>query len=151
MTAEELQNLFYKEIPITQSMGLTVNSVSLEDIEIGFQLKENKNHKGTAFGGSQYTACALACYGLFLVGIRGKGFKTNDIVIADGRIKYKFPVKKNYVARARWNSTLRTSFFKTLTQKKRAKVKISAEIATDNQICAHFEGDFVALLDAKPN
>ena len=55
MNTLQLQNLFFTEIPITKSMGLNVLAVSTEEIEIGFKLLENRNHKGTAFGGSQYT------------------------------------------------------------------------------------------------
>lgn len=146
MNTGELQSLFFKEIPITKSMGLTVTTVDAEKIEILFNLAENKNHKGTAFGGSQYTACALACYGLFLVGIREKGFLTNNIVIAEGRIKYKAPVKQNFMVRAVWDLPLKSSFFKTLTQKKKAKVLLSAHVLTDREICAEFSGDFVAHL-----
>ena len=147
MNTSELQSLFFKEIPITKSMGLTVISVSTEKIEIGFNLAENRNHKGTAFGGSQYTACALACYGLFLVGIRDKGHQTNNIVIADGRIKYKSPVNENFIVKAEWNLKLRTHFFKTLAQKKKAKVQLSATIFAGADPCAEFEGDFVAVLE----
>lgn len=60
MTPNQLQQLFYREIPLTQHMGLQVITSTSENIVIQFQLAENKNHKGTAFGGSQYTPCALA-------------------------------------------------------------------------------------------
>ncbi len=151
MNNYELQALFYQEIPITKAMGITVTVVAPDTIEIGFNLAENKNHKGTAFGGSQYTACALACYGLFLVGLREKGFSTNNIVISEGRIKYKLPVKNDFVVRASWKDDKKTSFFKMLSLKKKSKVEMTAQIFSENQICAEFSGDFVAILDSKLN
>lgn len=147
MNTIQLQNLLLNEIPITKSMGLCINTVSAEKIEILFKLAENRNHKGTAFGGSQYTACVLACYGLFLVGIRDKGYQTNNIVIAEGKIKYKSPVEQDFIVKAEWGLKTKTHFFKTLTHKKKAKVQLSATVTVRDHICAHFQGDFVAVLD----
>ncbi len=146
MTTASLQELFFKEIPITRSMGLTVSFISDQKIEIVFKLAENKNHKNTAFGGSQYTACALACYGLFLVGIREHGFLTNNIVISDGRIKYKQPVTTDFKVSADWDISLKNSFFQTLTKKRKAKVTLKSQVFAGNTLCAEFDGDFVAKL-----
>lgn len=147
MNNTELQLLFFKEIPITQAMGLTVISCDSNTVKIAFNLAENKNHKGTAFGGSQYTACALACYGLFLVSIREKGFQTNNIVIADGTIKYKSPVSENFFVHACWDLKSKTDFFAKLIQIKKAKVRLTAEIVSAGHSRALFTGDFVAFLD----
>jgi thioesterase domain-containing protein len=147
VTALELQKLFNKEIPITLAMGLTVVTASSSNVILNFKLADNRNHKGTAFGGSQYSACALACYGLFLVGIREKGFPTNNIVISDGEINYKAPVEDNFIATAIWPEKSRSVFFDKLTKKKKSKISLTAEISSAGKICTTFKGDFVAILD----
>lgn len=147
MTPKELQDLFNQEIPITKSMGLDVVKSTSDEVILKFKLDENKNHKGTAFGGSQYSACALSCYGLFLVGLRERGFNTNNIVISDGQINYKAPVGENFLARASWSMDSKLDFFDKLSRKQKAKVTLNAEIESKSKVCTVFRGDFVAILD----
>ncbi|MBL7542452.1 MAG: YiiD C-terminal domain-containing protein [Bdellovibrionaceae bacterium] len=147
MTKSELQQLFFQEIPLTQHLGLLVHVAHAGEIKIGFRLEENKNHKGTAFGGSQYAAGALSCYGLFLVGLRDHGILTNNIVISDGKISYKYPVSTDFTVQSFWSAGDRRDFFDRLKRKKKAKTSLSASISSDDKICAQFNGDFVAVLD----
>ncbi len=146
MNRKELQELLFAEIPISKSMGLTVSSVDPLSVQIGFRLEENRNHKKTAFGGSQYTACTLACYGLFLSAIREQGFMTNDIVIAEGRIKYSLPVKHDFCASAQWDQATKAEFFNKLKKKSKARVTLRATLEANGSPCAEFEGLFVASL-----
>lgn len=148
MTKNELQNLFYHEIPISEKMGVEVLKVTDNDLQLLVSLNLNKNHKGTAFGGSQYSACALACYGLFLSSIREFGHNTNNIVIANGSIKYISPVTENFIIEVSWDTDLKNHFFKTLNEKKKAKVNLTAHILEQNSkdIKSVFNGEFVAFL-----
>jgi thioesterase domain-containing protein len=146
MTHQELQDLFYREIPISQDMAVTVISASSTEVQLSIGLKENRNHKGTAFGGSQYAACALSCYGLFLVGVRERGITTNNIVIADGVIKYKAPVTTDFKVIAKWEKSEKDSFFKKLDSHKKAKVELKAQIFSGSNLCSEFSGFFVAIL-----
>lgn len=146
MTHQELQDLFYREIPISQDMAVTVISASSTEVQLSIGLKENRNHKGTAFGGSQYAACALSCYGLFLVGVRERGITTNNIVIADGAIKYKAPVTTDFKVIAKWENSEKDSFFKKLDLHKKAKVELKAQIFSGSNLCSEFSGFFVAIL-----
>lgn len=147
MTPKELQHLFNQEIPITKSMGLDVIKAKSDEVILKFKLDVNKNHKGTAFGGSQYSACALACYGLFLVGLRERGYTTNNIVISDGKISYDCPVGENFMAKASWPTESQTEFFAKLSRKQKAKVTLNALVEAQGKTCTSFEGDFVAILD----
>lgn len=145
MTPNQLQQLFYQEIPLTQHMGITILTSSPEKVEINFRLKENRNHKGTAFGGSQYTACALSCYGLFLVGIREKGIETNNIVIAEGNMEYSKPIEGDFNAIAEWSKQSQDDFFAKLAKKKKARVTLKASITSGLTKGATFKGEFVAM------
>lgn len=129
-------------------MGVEVLKVTDNDLQLLVSLNLNKNHKGTAFGGSQYSACALACYGLFLSSIREFGHNTNNIVIANGSIKYISPVTENFIIEVSWDTDLKNHFFKTLNEKKKAKVNLTAHILEQNSkdIKSVFNGEFVAFL-----
>lgn len=148
MTTKELQDLFFKEIPVSEKMGVQVLTVTSNEIQIKVSLSENKNHKGTAFGGSQYSVCALACYGLFLSSIREFGHNTNNIVIANGSIKYLAPVTTDFIVTASWDSEEKAHFFKVLAEKKKSKVNLVANILEVHnlEIKSVFNGEFVAFL-----
>lgn len=147
MTEQELQELLLKEIPSTRYMGLSVVVASDRDVKLEFELGKNRNHKGTAFGGSQYSSCALSCYGLLLVGLRRRGYYTNNIVIANGQIKYKAPVGMDFYTLAVWDDAVRDEFFDKLKRKKKAKVTLRAEVWSGNLMRTAFAGEFVAILD----
>ncbi|GIL17902.1 MAG: hypothetical protein BroJett040_16530 [Oligoflexia bacterium] len=148
MTPQELQNLFEKEIPLTKEMGVSVTSVTQYEVHIKAALQPNRNHKGTAFGGSQYALCALACYGLFLNGVRREGQNTNNIVIANGNIQYHAPVTTDFEIIAKWGKSEYQTFFQNLMKNKKAKIQLSALIQSraGQETCTKFSGDFVAKL-----
>jgi|JI6StandDraft_1071083.scaffolds.fasta_scaffold235161_2 thioesterase domain-containing protein len=146
MKPPNLESIFHHEIPITQGLDLKVLSIEASQIEMSFGLKANRNHKGTAFGGSQYNACVLACYGLFLVGIREMGYATNNIVVSEGLIKYRRPVEHDFVVIAKWDEAPRNDFFAGLKRKGKAKVSLQAQVYSQGASCTEFTGQFVALL-----
>lgn len=147
MTPHDLQVLFENEIPLTKSFGIQVTSVTSHEVRIQGDLSINRNHKNTAFGGSQYAICALACYGLFLNGVRKEGHDTNNIVIANGQIQYLTPVTADFEVVAIWSDQDYKIFFDNLAQKKKAKIQLQAQVRSNGTVCSKFTGDFVALLD----
>jgi thioesterase domain-containing protein len=147
MKAPELEKLLKTEIPISASMGFRDLQIETDALSLTLPLRPNKNHKGTLFGGSLYAGCALACYGLFLMRLREQGVQSNDLVIANGEIKYIAPVDEDATIRARWPSLKeKEQFFKTLEIKKKARIPMTAEVSVKGKICAVFTGQFVAHL-----
>lgn len=152
MLPNELQNLLKTEIPI--ATHIAVHSFKLGDNELSLQLplQPNVNHKGTLFGGSLYSACALACYGLFLSGLQMGAIHTNNIVIGEGQIRYMVPVDEDATVKASWNSDEeREQFFGTLHSKRRARVLMRAQVLVKDTVCAEFSGSFVAQLEPTPS
>lgn len=149
MQTHELEHLLKSEIPIAQHLGIRNLHFSENDLVLTLPLQPNVNHKGTMFGGSLYSASALASYALFLSGLRDADVHTNNIVISDGNIKYMAPVDQDAQVKAVWNSIEeKEKFFKTLKSKSKARVLIRVEISVGSRTCAEFTGSFVAQLDA---
>lgn len=147
MQALDLENLLKTEIPISKEMGVRQFQLTPEGLSMVLPLQENRNHKGTLFGGSLYSAGALACYGLFLMGLRDKAIATNDIVISEGTMKYIAPVNQDARVEAKWNSSSeRVQFFEALKIKRKARVLMKAQILIGNKVCAEFSGNFVAKI-----
>ena len=91
--------------------------------------------------------CAFACYGIFLSSLRAEGIQTNDIVISNGEIKYIQPVNGDCSITAGFSDALeRKNFFQTLKNKKKARLRMKAEVHVGEKLCAHFLGQFVATL-----
>lgn len=149
MQTAPLLQLLYKEIPLSQHMQITLLRADTDKIALGLPLSPNKNHKGTLFGGSLYSGCALACYALFLSGLQQHGFSTQDIVIGDGHIRYRRPVTRDTVVTATWPSPdEKALFFETLRSKSKARINLRAVIEEDGKQCCEFVGRFVAVQTA---
>ncbi len=153
MKAFELEQLLKSEIPLSQAMNFSDLKIkrdpvdSLERLVLSLPLMENKNHKGTLFGGSQYAGAALACYGLFLWSLRQIGIESKDLVIAQGEIKYIAPITADALIEARWPSlNEKEKFLQALKSKKRARISMSADLSVKGKTCAVFSGQFVAHL-----
>jgi thioesterase domain-containing protein len=148
MQTPELERLLKTEIPIAQHLGIRDLYFSENDLVLTLPLRPNVNHKGTMFGGSLYSASALASYALFLSALRNADVNTNNIVIADGNITYLAPVDQDAKIKALWNSIEeKEKFFKALKSKNKARVLIRAEISVGDKTCAKFTGSFVAQLE----
>ena len=142
-----LQQLFNSEIPISKELGVTVQSLTEKEIQLELPLEPNRNHKGTSFGGSLYSGCALACYGIFLSQLRSLGIQTMDIVISKGEIKYLAPVKADAQIVAGFRTLEeKAAFFRGLQAKGKARATMHAQVRVAGVLCAEFFGDFVAKI-----
>ena len=147
ISKSQLEQIFKNEIPISEQLGVEVKSLTETQIELLLPLSPNRNHKGTLFGGSIYSGCALACYGVFLAQLRALNIQTMDIVISKGEIKYLAPVTGDAIIRAGYRSIEeKTEFFRTLKAKNKARLAMVAQVFTGNTLCAEFVGDFVAKI-----
>ncbi|MFI5338120.1 MAG: YiiD C-terminal domain-containing protein, partial [Opitutales bacterium] len=91
MSAAGLEAFLHEQIPLTRAMGLRVAESSPERLVLEAPLEPNRNHLGTAFGGSLHTLPTLACYGalwmvLFEAGIDG------HVVVKSSHADYRRPV-----------------------------------------------------------
>lgn len=145
MNAAEMEKLLHHEIPLSRAMGVIVKDVSATMLRLHLPLQPNHNHKGTLFGGSSYAACALACYGLFLAGLREKGINTNDVVAGEGNIRYFAPIQQDSIVEASWGlEDARVDFFNNLSRWKKARIEMRAQISLNGKVCVEFAAQFIA-------
>ncbi|MBC7711933.1 MAG: YiiD C-terminal domain-containing protein [Rhizobacter sp.] len=100
MNKEIIQKIIEKEIPIVKSMGVEFSNFSHDSCTIIVPLEPNHNHKGTAFGGSLYSACTSACYGLMFALQREDDLSEFELMIGEGSIRYIKPVEKDFFVEA---------------------------------------------------
>src|SRR5687768_7425366 len=86
----ETEHFLHEQIPLTQSMGVRVESFDGARLILTAPLEPNHNHLGTAFGGSLSALATLAGYALLWLQL---GDRQAHIVIRESTIRYRRPVR----------------------------------------------------------
>lgn len=148
VNTQELIQVLSDKITLYQHLGIEVVSLSSSGVHFKIDLEKNKNHKGTAFGGSLYATAVLAAYAFVLVCLREAGLNTENIVIAKGEIKYLRPVTTDFSVRCGFDAEADTKkFLADLKQNTSARLTVQSHIFGLDNICkATFSGEFVAKL-----
>lgn len=152
--SQKLKDFFVEHLPITQFMGLEVESYDGEELVLTAPLGPNINDKQTAFGGSLYNAAVMACWGLAYLKTQEAGLVCNQVV-AGGDIKYIAPVRGRIRAVCKSPGKEEIAhFIDHFHRKGRARINLSAEITTDgealgesNQLAVSFSGKYAILTE----
>lgn len=149
MTPQELTEHFHKVIPISKNLGIEVVELTEQHALIKAPLKPNLNHVQTAFGGSLYSAAALACYALFKSLSRNAGGTGDELVIQEGHIDYIAPIVGDFTVKATLIDPADAKKFETgVSRRGRARLRLKASIECNGRVGAIFEGVYV-ITDAK--
>ena len=139
----DTERFLHEQIPLTQAMGVALESYDGMQLVVTAPLEPNHNHLGTAFGGSLSALATLTGYAMLWLQL---GDRNAHIVIRESTIRYKHPVRG--ILRAiclRPDDATLAEFRATFADKGKAHIKLQVRIEHANQICMEFEGDFVAL------
>lgn len=141
--AEALRDLQSK-IPLSKAMGLEIAELVPERALLKGPLAPNRNHIDTVFGGSLYSAGALACYVLFRAISAESGIESDNLVIQNGGIEYLAPVQGDFeiLCRRPEESKVR-AFLEGLRRRKKGRLRLESEILFEGRVCARFTGDYV--------
>ncbi|MFT3734045.1 MAG: YiiD C-terminal domain-containing protein [Rhodocyclaceae bacterium] len=145
MNQQALLDYLYAHIPLSQAMGVSVQSLEAGSVTLAAPLAPNINHRGTAFGGSISTLATLAAWSLLRVGT-----DTLDplprLVIRRNTVDYSQPIEGDFTATAKApGAAVWDRFLETLQQRGRARITLSATVQCGGVAGATFVGDFVAL------
>jgi len=132
-------------IPIVEAFDLQITELTEDSSTVEMKLNTNRNHKGTAFGGSLYTGCVIAAYAL--VYSKQKSLQDLDLVIREGNIRYLGPVDQDFYVTARINLEEWNKMMRGLNKKDRARINVVAHafIGEGGEALCEFRGDFVFL------
>lgn len=139
----DTEHFLHDQIPLTQAMGVSLESYDGTQLVITAPLEPNHNHLGTAFGGSLSALATLTGYAMLWLQL---GDRQAHIVIRESTIRYRHPVRGLLRAICqRPEEALLTEFRTTFAATGKAHIKLQVRIDHADQICVEFEGDFVAL------
>lgn len=130
---KNIQKIIEKEIPIVKSMGVEFVDFEEDSCTIAVPIGPNHNHKGTVFGGSLYSACTSACYGLMYSIQISKKLDEFDLVIGEGAIRYQRPVHSDFQVKAQLKLEDLTSFIGKLEKNGFGKINMTAYVFIQDQ------------------
>jgi len=145
LTAKQLKQLLYTQIPLTKSMGIEVIQAEPTCAIVSAPLQPNINHQGTAFGGSANTLAIVSAYSLLFLRLNTTHPHCH-VLIQQNTMQYQRPIEGEMIARCEFEDAVCWSrFMKTLQRHGRARISLDAVVTQNEQRCASFKGDFVAL------
>lgn len=142
-TARQVEELFYRKIPITRALGVRVEEYDGRRLVLTAPLQENVNHLGTAFGGSLNALAVLSGYGLLWLELHET---ESHIVIRESSIHYDRPVRGDIRAVCvRPGEEVLEAFRHQFQQKGKARIVLDATIEEGGVTAVRFRGTFVAM------
>lgn len=143
-----LQRLWSERIPLAGAMQVEIRSLDERGLGLVAPLAPNRNHVGTAFGGSLQGLATLAGWGATLVtaGPRpGVG-----VVVAEARTRFIAPVTGEIAALAAWPpEEVAAAFRDELATHGRARLQVEVVLSGPGApVAAQFSGRFVARQSA---
>lgn len=142
-----LTAFLHEEIPLTRAMNLRAVESNAQRLVVEAPLEPNKNHLGTAFGGSLHAVPLLACYGALWVVLREAGID-GHVVVKRSNALYRAPVTGTIRAICeRPSASAAADFLSDLRRHRKARMELRAIVAGANgKPAVEFDGSFVAVL-----
>ncbi|MET0083158.1 MAG: YiiD C-terminal domain-containing protein [Sedimenticola sp.] len=138
-----LQDVLHREVPLTAHMGVRVAGYDGGELVLKADLEPNINIHGTAFGGSLYSICAIACWGLLHCRFQEAGI-TAGSVLAEGHIQYRLPVSGAIEARCRVSGSFE-AFLAEVKSGRRVGIELQAEVLTGRGRAVTFKGRYFSF------
>jgi len=143
---QELQETFAREIPITQHLGICIESYDDAGLTLKAPLQQNINHKFTAFAGSLNALLTLAGWGLLWLLLKERDMHA-QIVIQESMSSYLRPVTRDFSARCHKPDPTQLARLETTLRKKgKARLELQAEIKEGDIVAVSFSGRYVIFL-----
>ncbi len=137
-----LQNTWREPIPISDAMGIKVQSYTDWQFSTKADLKANLNLHNSMFAGSIYSMATLTGWGATYLALKELGLE-GDIVLADANIKYLKPLTTAPAATviiAECEGDLAA-----LNNEGKAKYRVPVSVFDGDKLVAKFDGQFVVV------
>ncbi len=140
-----LEETLHNEVPLTRHMGLRLEDHAGKKLVVQAQLASNVNIHGTAFGGSLFSICAIACWGVLHLNFTRIGLNAHSVLGKAG-IEYSRPVRGDFEASCELPSDGSfESFLERLEAGRRTPLELTALIREKDRTAARFQGIYSAF------
>ncbi|GEK08496.1 YiiD C-terminal domain-containing protein [Pseudoalteromonas sp. McH1-7] len=137
-----LQNTWRESIPISDAMGIKVESYTDWQFSTKADLKANLNLHNSMFAGSIYSMATLTGWGATYLALKELGLE-GDIVLADANIKYLKPLTTAPAATVTIADC--EGDLQALVSDAKAKYVVPVNVYDGDVLVAKFEGQFVVI------
>jgi len=142
---DALRRVLAAELPVTQHLGIVVETEDEHGLALGLPLAPNRNHQGGIFAGSLNAVATLAGWAVLWLALRRADIDA-VVVIQDSTIDYLRPVAEDCHARCGWpDANALERFLETLERHHRARLSLVVEVVAAGRPVASFAGRYVAL------
>ncbi|HVU17084.1 MAG TPA: YiiD C-terminal domain-containing protein [Candidatus Didemnitutus sp.] len=143
---QDLERFLHDKIPLTRAMELRVVESNGDRLVLEAPLAPNRNHLGTAFGGSLHNLPTLACYAVVWTLLREAGID-GHVVVKRSAASYREPVTGSLTATCPRPAAGRVAkFVSDLQRYHKARMDLHATIAGANgKPAVEYTGTFVAI------
>ncbi|MEQ9636238.1 MAG: YiiD C-terminal domain-containing protein [Devosia marina] len=148
MTASALAEYLYTHMPLSRSMAVSVVSASSTEVVLEAPLPPNLNVHGTMFGGSIATLALLAAWSVVHLRLEEEQF-AGELVVSRSEIDYLRPVSGSARAIARLDGLDWDRFSRQLDRHGKARLTVTAQVLSNEQIAARMVGTFAAIADSE--
>ncbi|MCB1870852.1 MAG: YiiD C-terminal domain-containing protein [Chromatiaceae bacterium] len=140
-----LTQTLHREVPLTRQMGVSVVDYDGNRLTVTADFGPNVNIHGTAFGGSQFSICAVAGWALLHLKYEEAGTHALS-VLGNASIDYFSPVKGEIRAQCGLpqDGTFEP-FMRRVGGGERAAIALVTEILAGDKVAARFRGRYSAL------
>jgi len=148
MTTPALAEYLYTHMPLSRSMAVSVVSASSTEVVLEAPLAPNLNVHGTMFGGSIATLALLAAWSVVHLRLEEEQF-AGELVVSRSEIDYLRPVSGSARAIARLDGLDWDRFSRQLDRHGKARLTVTAQVLSNEQIAARMVGTFAAIADSE--
>jgi thioesterase domain-containing protein len=147
ISARGLTAFLHEQIPLTRAMELRATEANAQRLVLEAPLAPNRNHLGTAFGGSLQALPTLACYGALWMILREAGID-GHVVVKRAHATFHEPVEgKMRACCERPSATVVNDFLAHLRRHNKARMELAAIVeGASGKPAVKFSGSFVAVV-----
>ena len=146
-TPRDVECYLHEHIPLSQAMGVRVETAGPDGVTLSAPLAPNINHRETVFGGSASALAILASWTLIHLRLGAAGIRCR-LVIQRNSMSYSKPILDQFLARTLpLNEEAWDTFLKMYERWRRARIRVRSVLECRGEKVGELEGDFVALGD----
>lgn len=145
MSPEQYTDYLHRSIPLTAAMAIQVQRLDADCVEIRAPLIPNRNHHGTAFGGSLATLAILGGWTLVQHGLDTAGIAAK-LMVQRSECDFVAPAQADFVAESRFaGETEWPRFVEQLRHRGRARVAVDIRILADKGVAMRTQAIYAAI------
>ncbi|CDG19846.1 conserved protein of unknown function [Xenorhabdus poinarii G6] len=138
----ELQQAWYKQIPLSEKMGLRIVQYTGQRFITTMPEAGNQNPHQTIFAGSLFSQATLTAWGLIWLLLQERQLG-GDIILVDANIRYRQPITGRPSATADFNNM--SGDLARLARGNKARVKVEVQVSGEHGVGSVFTGTYIVL------